>query len=83
LPGQAQAVAQMVLALVLLLIRGVVAVVRVRPVLQLAQLLHLRLVILKNLLLLHLLLMLTPWVLVVQRAQQEQTDLLAVLAVLV
>jgi hypothetical protein len=77
LAGQAQAVAQMVLALVLPLIRGVVAVVQVRPAHQLVQLLHLRLVILKNLFLPHLPLMRTLLVLAVQREPQEQTDLLA------
>jgi hypothetical protein len=81
LAGQAQAVAQMVLALVLPLIRGVVAVVRARPAHQLAPPLHLRLDILKNLFLPHLLLMLMLLVLAVQREPQEQTDLLAVLVV--
>jgi hypothetical protein len=67
----------MVLALVLLLIQEVAAVAQVRPAHQLAPPLHLRLDILKNLFLPHLLPMLMLWVLAVQREPQEQMDSLA------
>jgi len=76
LAGQEQAVAQMVLALMPLLILEVVAAVLDHLARQLVQLLHQRVVILKNLLPPHLLPMRTLWVLAVQREPQEQMDLL-------
>jgi hypothetical protein len=81
LVGQAQAVVQMVLALMPLLIREAAVAVLAHLAHQLVRLLVLRLAILKNLLPHHLQLILTLWVLAVRLARQEQVDLLAALVV--